>query len=126
MIILSLLWILYVPYLVLCGFIGGIYLIITGVKYRKLLASVLGLLSVSFVVLPYVFWGMGVDGDKYLPIPTELYWILFSLTGLLAAFIGLWSKIKGIRNMGFIIFTSGIVGDLFYYLMSVPDSMYIR
>ncbi|PQZ48651.1 ammonia permease [Bacillus sp. MYb209] len=126
MIILSLLWILYVPYLVLCGFIGGIYLIITGVKYRKLLASVMGLLSVSFVVLPYVFWGMGVDGDKYLPIPTELYWILFSLTGLLAAFIGLRSKIKGIRNMGFIIFTSGIVGDLFYYLMSVPDSMYIR
>ncbi|HEE9032273.1 ammonia permease [Bacillus cereus] len=126
MIILSFLWILYVPYLVLCGFIGGIYLIITGVKYRKLLASVMGLLSVSFVVLPYVFWGMGVDGDKYLPIPTELYWILFSLTGLIAAFIGLRSKIKGIRYMGFIIFTSGIVGDLFYYLMSVPDSMYIR
>ncbi|MBG9580373.1 ammonia permease, partial [Bacillus thuringiensis] len=72
----------------------GIYLIITGVKYRKLLASVMGLLSVSFVVLPYVFWGMGVDGDKYLPIPTELYWILFSLTGLIAAFIGLRSKIK--------------------------------
>jgi hypothetical protein len=126
MIILSLLWILYVPYLVLCGFVGGIYLIIAGVKYHKLLASVMGLLSVFFVVLPYVFWGIGVDGDKYLPIPTELYWILFSLTGLLAAFIGLRSKLKGIRNMGFIIFTSGIVGDLFYYLMSVPDSMYIR
>ncbi|OOR55243.1 ammonia permease [Bacillus mycoides] len=126
MIILSLLWILYVPYLVLCGLVGGIYLIITGVKYHKLLASVMGLLSVFFVVLPYVFWGIGVDGDKYLPIPTELYWILFSLTGLLAAFIGLRSKLKGIRNMGFIIFTSGIVGDLFYYLMSVPDSMYIR
>ncbi|UYX52479.1 ammonia permease [Bacillus thuringiensis] len=126
MIILSLLWILYVPYLVLCGFVGGIYLIITGVKYHKLLACVMGLLSVFFVVLPYVFWGIGVDGDKYLPIPTELYWILFSLTGLLAAFIGLRSKLKGIRNMGFIIFTSGIVGDLFYYLMSVPDSMYIR
>ncbi|PJZ17846.1 DNA-binding protein [Bacillus cereus] len=40
--------------------------------------------------------------------------------------MGLQSKIKGIRNMGFIIFTSGIIGVFFYYLMSVPDSMYIR
>ncbi len=54
------------------------------------------------------------------------WWILFSLTGLLAGIIGLRSKIKGIRNMGYIIFTSGIVGDLFYILMSVPDSMYIN
>ncbi|PFC69730.1 ammonia permease [Bacillus cereus] len=126
MLILSLLWILYTPYLVLCGFTGGIYLIIAGVKYHKLLVSIMGLLSVSFVVLPYIFWGLGVEGSQYLDIPTELYWILFSLTGLLSGFIGLQSKIKGIRNMGFIIFTSGIIGVFFYYLMSVPDSMYIR
>ncbi|KMQ00617.1 ammonia permease [Bacillus cereus] len=126
MLILSLLWILYTPYLVLCGFVGGIYLIISGVKYHKLLVSIMGLLSVSFVVLPYIFWGLGVEGSQYLDIPTELYWILFSLTGLLSGGIGLQSKIKGIRNMGFIIFTSGIIGVFFYYLMSVPDSMYIR
>ncbi|MGF9853396.1 ammonia permease [Bacillus paramobilis] len=126
MLILSLLWILYTPYLVLCGFTGGIYLIITGGKYHKLLVSIMGLLSVSFVVLPYIFWGLGVEGSQYLDIPTELYWILFSLTGLLSGLIGLQSKIKGIRNMGFIIFTSGIIGVFFYYLMSVPDSMYIR
>ncbi|MGH1283848.1 ammonia permease [Bacillus toyonensis] len=126
MIILSLLWIYYMPYLVLCGFFGGLYLIITGIKYRNLLVSILGLLSLSFVVLPFIFWGMGIAENKLLDIPTELYWILFSLTGLLAGIIGLRSKIKGIRNMGFIIFTSGIVGDLFYVLMSVPDSMYIN
>ena len=126
MLILSLLWILYTPYLVLCGFAGGIYLIISGVKYQKLLVSIMGLLSVSFVVLPYIFWGLGVEGSQYLDIPTELYWILFSLTGLLSGVIGLQSKIKGIRNMGFIIFTSGIIGVFFYYLMSVPNSMYIR
>ncbi|PGB04435.1 ammonia permease [Bacillus toyonensis] len=126
MIILSLLWIYYMPYLVLCGFFGGLYLIITGIKHRNLLISILGLLSLSFVVLPFIFWGMGVAENKLLDIPTELYWILFSLTGLLAGIIGLRSKIKGIRNMGFIIFTSGIVGDLFYVLMSVPDSMYIN
>ena len=86
----------------------------------------MGLLSVSFVVLPYIFGGLGVEGSQYLDIPTELYWILFSLTGLLSGVMGLQSKIKGIRNMGFIIFTSGIIGVFFYYLMSVPDSMYIR
>ncbi|PJZ17781.1 ammonia permease, partial [Bacillus cereus] len=42
MLILSLLWILYTPYLVLCGFAGGIYLIISGVKYHKLLVSIMG------------------------------------------------------------------------------------
>lgn len=126
MIILSLLWIYYMPYLVLCGFFGGLYLIINGIKHRNLLVSILGLLSLSFVVLPFIFWGMGISENKLLDIPTELYWILFSLTGLLAGIIGLQPKIKGIRNMGFIIFTSGIVGDLFYVLMSVPDSMYIN
>lgn len=126
MLILSLLWIYYMPYLVFCGFFGGLYLMITGIQHRKLLVSVLGLLSLSFVVLPFIFWGLGVADNILLDIPIELYWILFSLTGLLAGIIGLRSKIKGIRNMGFIIFTSGIVGDLFYILMSVPDSMYIN
>ena len=69
---------------------------------------------------------MGIDGDKIPSVPTVLYWILFSLTGLLAGFNGLQAKIKSIRNMGFIIFTMGILGAIFYYLMSVPDSFYIK
>ncbi|MBE7102406.1 DNA-binding protein [Bacillus cereus] len=122
---LSLLWIVYMPLLVLCGFFGGIFLIITSIKHRKLFVGLMGLLSFSFVTLPFVFWGMGVNADTILPIPTVLYWTLFSLTGLLAGVSGLQVKIKSIRNMGFIIFIAGILGVIFWELMSVGDSFYI-
>ncbi len=122
---LSLLWVVYMPLLVLCGFFGGIFLIITSIKHRKLFVGLMGLLSFSFITLPFVFWSMGVNGDTILPISTTLYWILFSLTGLLAGLSGLQAKIKGIRNMGFIIFITGILGVIFWELMSIGDSFYI-
>ncbi|MGG0459520.1 ammonia permease [Bacillus mycoides] len=123
MIILSFLWIYFMPIFWLCGFIGGIYLIISGIENRKLLVSVMGLLSLSLVVLPFVCWGMGIDAEYLLsPVP---YFTLFPLSGLLAGVNGLQAKIKSIRNMGFIIFITGILGAFFYYLMSVPDSVYI-
>ncbi|PIE95188.1 DNA-binding protein [Bacillus fungorum] len=122
---LSLLWVVYMPLLVLCGFFGGIFFIITSIKHRKLFVSLMGLLILSFVTLPFVFWVMGVNSDIFLPISTTLYWILFSLTGLLAGLSGFQAKIKSIRNMGFIIFIAGILGVIFWVLMSVGDSFYI-
>ncbi|MGE7861920.1 DNA-binding protein [Bacillus mobilis] len=122
---LSLLWVVYMPLLVLCGFFGGIFLIITSMKHRKLFVGLMGLLSFSFVTLPFVFWGMGVESNTILPISTTLYWILFSLTGLLAGVSGVQGKIKSIRNMGFIIFIAGILGVIFWLLMTVGDSYYI-
>ncbi|AYF08552.1 MULTISPECIES: DNA-binding protein [Bacillus] len=122
---LSLLWVVYMPLLVLCGFFGGIFLIVTSVKHRKLFVGLMGLLSFSFVTLPFVFWGMGVESTTTLPISTTLYWILFSLTGLLAGLSGLQAKIKSIRNMGFIIFIAGMLGVIFWLLMTVGDSYYI-
>ncbi|WP_411500973.1 DNA-binding protein [Bacillus thuringiensis] len=122
---LSLLWVVYMPLLVLCGFFGGIFLIVTSVKHRKLFVGLMGLLSFSFVTLPFVFLGMGMEGNTILPISTTLYWILFSLTGLLAGLSGLQAKIKSIRNMGFIIFIAGILGVIFWLLMTVGDSYYI-
>ncbi|GAB6456225.1 hypothetical protein bcgnr5371_06250 [Bacillus cereus] len=122
---LSLLWVIYMPLLVLCGFFGGIFLIVTSVKHRKLFVGLMGLLSFSFVTLPFVFWGMGMEGNTILPISTTLYWILFSLTGLLAGVSGLQAKIKSIRNMGFIIFIAGILGVIFWLLMTAGDSYYI-
>jgi hypothetical protein len=68
---------------------------------------------------------MGVNSDTILPIPTTLYWMLFSLTGLLAGISGLQAKLKSIRNMGFIIFIAGILGVIFWVLASVGDSFYI-
>ncbi|HDR4722476.1 DNA-binding protein [Bacillus cereus group sp. Sample62] len=122
---LSLLWVVYMPLLVLCGFFGGIFLIITSMKHRKLFVGLMGLLSFSFVTLPFVFWGMGVDSNTILPISTTLYWVLFSLTGLLAGVSGVQAKIKNIRNMGLIIFIAGILGVIFWLLMTVGDSYYI-
>ncbi|WP_342715926.1 DNA-binding protein [Bacillus paramycoides] len=122
---LSLLWVVYMPLLVLCGFFGGIFLIVTSVKHRKLFVGLMGLLSFSFVTLPFVFWGMGVESNTLLPISTPLYWILFSLTGLLAGVSGVQAKIKSIHNMGLIIFIAGLLGVIFWVLMSVGDSFYI-
>jgi hypothetical protein len=122
---LSLLWVVYMPLLVLCGLFGGIFLIVTSMKHSKLFVGLMGLLSFSFVTLPFVFWGMGVDSNAILPISTTLYWILFSLTGLLAGISGVQTKIKSIRNMGFIIFIAGILGVIFWLLMTVGDSYYI-
>ncbi|ACK96478.1 DNA-binding protein [Bacillus thuringiensis] len=121
----SFLWIVYMPLLVLCGFFGGIFLIITSIKHRKLFVGLMGVLSFSFVTLPFVFWSMGVNSETILPISTTLYWILFSLTGLLAGVRGLQMKIKSIRNMGFIIFIAGLLGVIFWELMSAGDSFYI-
>lgn len=121
----SFLWIVYMPLLVLCGFSGGIFLIITSIKHRKLFVGLMGVLSFSFVTLPFVFWSMGVNSETILPISTTLYWILFSLTGLLAGVRGLQMKIKSIRNMGFIIFIAGLLGVIFWELMSAGDSFYI-
>lgn len=123
MIILHFLWIYFMPIYWLCGFIGGIYLIIAGIKYLKLLVSVMGLLCLTLVVLPIVCWGTGIDAE-FLLTPVSNF-SLFSLSGLITGFIGFWSKIKGIRNMGVTIFTCGVIGALFYYLMSIPDSYYI-
>ncbi|RFB57636.1 DNA-binding protein [Bacillus thuringiensis] len=121
----SFLWIVYMPILVLCGFFGGIFLIITSIKHRKLFVGLMGVLSFSFVTLPFVFWSMGVNSETILPISTTLYWILFSLTGLSAGLSGLQVKIKSIRNIGFIIFITGLLGGIFWVLVSVGDSFYI-
>ena len=121
----SIIWMLFTPLLLLCGIAGGIFLIVTGIKYRKLLVGLMGLLSLSFVTLPFVLLSVGIHIDTIFPIPTALYWTLFSLTGLLAGLSGLQAKIKSIRNMGFIIFIAGILGVIFWLLMTVGDSYYI-
>ncbi|MEI4619339.1 DNA-binding protein [Bacillus cereus] len=82
-------------------------------------------LCFSFVAIPFVFWEMGIDGEKVLPIPTVLYWVLFALAGLFAGISGIRNKTISIRNMGMIIFTVGILGAIFYQLMSIPDSFSI-
>ncbi|QEL87157.1 ammonia permease [Bacillus mycoides] len=105
---------------------GGIFLMVTGIKYRKLLVILMGVICFSFVIMPFIFLNKGINGETVLHIPPVLYWILFSLAGLLAGLNGVRSKIKSIRNMGFIIFSIGLFAAICYQLMSMPDSSFIR
>ncbi|AIW82999.1 ammonia permease [Bacillus mycoides] len=122
----SIIWILFTPLLLLCGIAGGIFLMVTGIKYRKLLVILMGIICFSFVIMPFIFLNKGINGETVLHIPPVLYWILFSLAGLLAGLNGVRSKIKSIRNMGFIIFSIGLFAAICYQLMSMPDSSFIR
>ncbi|MBE7146778.1 ammonia permease [Bacillus mycoides] len=122
----SIIWILFTPLLLLCGIAGGIFLMVTGIKYRKLLVILMGIICFSFVIMPFIFLNNGINGETVLHIPPVLYWILFSLAGLLAGLNGVRSKIKSIRNMGFIIFSIGLFAAICYQLMSMPDSSFIR
>ncbi|MDR4903844.1 ammonia permease [Bacillus mycoides] len=122
----SIIWILFTPLLLLCGIAGGIFLMVTGIKYRKLLVILMGIICFSFVIMPFIFLNKGINGETVLHIPPVLYWILFSLASLLAGLNGVRSKIKSIRNMGFIIFSIGLFAAICYQLMSMPDSSFIR
>ncbi|MFA2806692.1 ammonia permease [Bacillus mycoides] len=122
----SIIWILFMPLLLLCGIAGGIFLMVTGIKYRKLLVILMGIICFSFVIMPFIFLNKGINGETVLHIPPVLYWILFSLAGLLAGLNGVRSKIKSIRNMGFIIFSIRLFAAICYQLMSMPDSSFIR
>ncbi|EJS03100.1 MULTISPECIES: hypothetical protein [Bacillus] len=122
----SIIWILFTPLLLLCGIAGGIFLMVTGIKYRKLLVILMGIICFSLVIMPFIFLNKGINGETVLHIPPVLYWILFSLAGLLAGLNGVRSKIKSIRNMGFIIFSIGLFAAICYQLMSMPDSSFIR
>lgn len=122
----SIIWMVIMPLLLLCGIAGGIFLIVTGIKHRKLLVILMGIICFSFVIMPFIFLNTGINGETVLHIPPVLYWMLFSLAGLLAGLNGARSKIKSIRNMGFIIFSIGLFAAICYQLMSMPDSTFIR
>ncbi|WP_017153962.1 MULTISPECIES: hypothetical protein [Bacillus] len=115
-----LLWILFMPVLVLSGIIGGIFLMVAGAKHRKLLVVAAGLVCFSLVTTPFVLWGMGIDMERLIPIPTTMYWSIFPVAGVLASISGIRNKIKGILIMGIIMVSVGILGVTFYHIMSMP------
>ncbi|MGE6364194.1 ammonia permease [Bacillus paramycoides] len=122
----SIIWIFFMPLLLLCGIAGGIFLVVTGIIHQNLLVILMGIICFSFVIMPFIFLSKGINGEDILHIPTVLYWMLFSLAGLLAGMNGARSKINSIRNMGFIIFSIGLFAAICYQLMSMPDSFFIR
>ncbi|PEC19812.1 ammonia permease [Bacillus cereus] len=108
-------WIILAPILMLCEFIVGIFLIVAGIKYRKLLTIIAGLISISLIVVPIICIGYGIDLEGMVPISGTLYWCFFSLAGLLAIISG--RKISSIRYMGTILFITGLCSVTAYHLL---------
>ncbi|WP_439876609.1 ammonia permease [Bacillus mycoides] len=110
-----LVWIILGPILMLCEVIVGIFLIIAGIKNRKLLTFIAGLISILLIVVPIICIGYGIDLEQMLPISGTLYWSFFPLAGLLAIISG--RQLTHIRSMGIILFITGLCSLTAYHLL---------
>ncbi|PEK93543.1 ammonia permease [Bacillus mycoides] len=108
-------WMVLALTLMLCQFIVGIFLIIAGIKYRKSLTIIAGLISISLIVVPIICIGFGIDLEGMVPISGTLYWCFFSLAGLLAIISG--GQISSIRSMGTILFITGLCSVTGYHFL---------
>lgn len=108
-------WMILALTLMLCEFIVGIFLIIAGMKYRKLLTIIAGLISISLIVVPIICISYGLDLEGTVPILGTLYWCFFSLAGLLAIISG--RQISSIRSMGTILVITGLCSVTGYHLL---------
>ncbi|MDR4982805.1 ammonia permease [Bacillus cereus] len=108
-------WIILAPILMLCEFIVGIFLIVSGIKYRKLLTFIAGVISVLLIIVPIICIGIGIDLEQRLPISGTLYWSFFLLAGLLATISG--RQLTHIRSMGIILFIMGLCSLTAYHLL---------
>ncbi|MDM5195601.1 ammonia permease [Bacillus hominis] len=108
-------WLILAPILLLCEIIVGIFLITAGIKYRKLLTFIAGLISVLLIVVPIICIGIGIDSEQKLPISGTLYWSFFLLAGLLAIISG--RQLTHIRSMGIILFITGLCSLTAYHLL---------
>ncbi|HDR4420758.1 TPA: ammonia permease [Bacillus cereus] len=108
-------WMILALILMLCHFIIGIFLIIAGIKYRKSLTIIAGLISISLIFVPIICIGYGMDLEGIVPISGTLYWSFFSLAGLLAIISG--RQISSIRAMGTILFITGLCSVTGYHLL---------
>ncbi|EEK71302.1 ammonia permease [Bacillus mycoides] len=108
-------WMVLALTLMLCQFIVGIFLIIAGIKYRKSLTIIAGLISISLIFVPIICIGFGIDLEGMVPISGTLYWCFFSLAGLLAIISG--GQISSIRSMGTILFITGLCSVTGYHFL---------
>lgn len=84
----SIIWMFFMLFFLLCGIVGGIFLIVMGIKYWKLFVGLMGLFSLFFVILFFVFLSVGIYIDIIFLILIVFYWILFFLIGLLVGVSG--------------------------------------
>ncbi|EEL59137.1 ammonia permease [Bacillus toyonensis] len=108
-------WLILAPILLLCEGIVGIYLIAAGIKYRKSLIVIAGLISISLIVVPIICIGYGIDLEGMVPISGTLYCCFFSFAGLVAIISG--REISSIRSMGTILVITGLCSVTSYHLL---------
>ncbi|MES5957044.1 ammonia permease [Bacillus fungorum] len=108
-------WMILALTLMLCEFIVGIFLIIAGIKCRKSLTIIAGLISISLIIVPIICIGYGIDLEEMVPISGTLYWCFFSLAGLAAIISG--KQISSIRAMGTILFITGLCSVIGYHFL---------
>ncbi|PGM61003.1 ammonia permease [Bacillus cereus] len=108
-------WFILAPILLLCEFIVGIFLIAAGIKYRKLLTFIAGMISILLIIVPIICINYGIDLEQMLPISGTLYWCFFPLAGLLTIISG--KQLTHIRSMGIIMFITGLCSLTAYHLL---------
>ncbi|MEI4829548.1 ammonia permease [Bacillus sp. FJAT-53711] len=115
--IFSLLWIFFVPVLVLCGIGGGLFFIIRGAIHKKWFILLMGIVCFSLVLLPLIFAGIGRDAEQSLLLSTSMYWGMLAIASLLAGISGARNQITSIKHVGITVFSLVVVGMFFYEMM---------
>lgn len=115
--IFVLLWILFVPVLVLCGIGGGLFFMIKGAIHKKWFILTMGIICFSLVLLPLIFAGIGRDVEQPLPLSTSMYWSMLAIASLLAGISGARNQITIIKRVGITVFSLVVVGIFFYEMM---------
>ncbi|PHA00729.1 ammonia permease [Bacillus pseudomycoides] len=112
-----LLWILFVPVLVLCGIGGGLFFIIRGAIHKKWFILLMGIVCCSLVLLPIISAGIGRDVEQSLPLSTSMYWGMLAIASLLAGVSGARNQITSIKHVGITLFSLVVIGIFFYKMM---------
>ncbi|WP_242219755.1 ammonia permease [Bacillus cereus group sp. BfR-BA-01380] len=115
--IFVLLWICFVPVLVLCGIGGGLFFMIKGIAHKKLLILLMGIVCFSLVLLPIIFAGIGKDVEQSLPLSTSMYWGLLAIASLLAGISGARHQMTSIKRVGITVCLLVASGIFFHEMM---------
>ncbi|MGG0236971.1 ammonia permease [Bacillus rhizoplanae] len=115
--IFSLLWIFFVPVLVLCGIGGGLFFMIRGAIHKKWFILLMGIVCFSLVLLPLISAGIGKDVEQSSPLSTSMYWGMLAIASLLAGISGARNQLTSIKRVGITVFSLVVVGIFFYKMM---------
>ncbi|WP_440602475.1 ammonia permease [Bacillus sp. GB_SG_008] len=112
-----LLWILFIPVLVLCGISGGLFFMIKGVIHKKWFILLMGIVCCSLVLLPIISAVIGKDVEQPSPLSPSMYWGMLAIASLLAGISGARNQLTSIKRVGITVFSLVVVGIFFYKMM---------